>query len=40
MGVLSAEQRIEIIKALIEGNSLRATARMIGVARDTAFRSS
>ena len=33
--VLSAEQRTAVVSALVEGNSLRATARMTGVARMT-----
>ena len=32
MNKLSTEKRVQIISALIEGNSLRATSRMIGVA--------
>lgn len=35
MNTLSAAQRIEVVKALVEGNSLRATARMTDVARNT-----
>ena len=35
MNTLSIERRILVIKALVEGNSLRATARMTGVARMT-----
>lgn len=35
MNRLNKEQRILVIKALVEGNSLRGTARMTGVARMT-----
>jgi IS1 family transposase len=35
MNRLSIEERVLVIKALVEGNSLRATARMTGVARMT-----
>ena len=35
MNVLSAELQAAVIRALVEGNSLRATARMTGVARNT-----
>jgi len=35
MNRLNSEQRVLVIKALVEGNSLRATARMTGVARMT-----
>lgn len=35
MNRLNNEQRVLVIKALVEGNSLRATARMTGVARMT-----
>lgn len=35
MNRLDAAQRVRVIKALVEGNSLRATARMTGVARMT-----
>ena len=35
MNRLSGEQRIRTVAALVEGNSLRATARMVGVARNT-----
>ncbi|HVS03478.1 MAG TPA: IS1 family transposase [Thermoanaerobaculia bacterium] len=33
--VLSAEDRTAVVSALVEGNSLRATSRMTGVARNT-----
>ena len=35
MNRLNSEQRIRTVAALVEGNSLRATARMVGVARNT-----
>ena len=35
MNTLNTAQRVEVIKALVEGNSLRATARMTDVARNT-----
>lgn len=35
MNVLSLEKRIQIVRCLVEGSSLRATARMTGVARQT-----
>jgi len=35
MNRLSTEERVRVVKALVEGNSLRATARMTGVARMT-----
>jgi IS1 family transposase len=35
MNRLKTEERIRVIKALVEGNSLRATARLTGVARMT-----
>lgn len=35
MNILSAKQRAQIIHMLVEGNSLRATARMAGVSRNT-----
>lgn len=35
MNQLSTERRVAVIAALVEGNSLRATARMTGVARMT-----
>lgn len=33
--VLKTEKRAAIISALVEGNSIRATARMVGVSKDT-----
>lgn len=35
MNVLAMEERIRIVSALVEGNSLRAVSRMTGVARNT-----
>lgn len=35
MNRLSEHERVQVVKALVEGNSLRATARMTGVARMT-----
>lgn len=35
MNILTADRQIAVLKALVEGNSLRATARMPGVARQT-----
>lgn len=35
MNRLNMEERVRVVKALVEGNSLRATARMTGVARMT-----
>ena len=35
MNVLSADLQAAVLRALVEGNSLRATARMTGVARNT-----
>jgi transposase len=33
--VLSTEKRSRIVSALVEGNSIRATARMVGVSKNT-----
>lgn len=38
MNRLSEQERVQVIKALVEGNSLRATARMTGIARMTVER--
>jgi IS1 family transposase len=38
MNVLSMEQKIGVISAMVEGNSIRSTERMIGVHRDTIMR--
>ena len=35
MNTLSSTQRVEVVKAFVEGNSLRAMARMTGVACNT-----
>lgn len=38
MNRLSEAQRIQVIAALVEGNSIRATVRMTGVAKDTVIK--
>jgi hypothetical protein len=38
MNVLPIEKQIQIVSALVEGNSVRATARMIGVEHKTVLR--
>lgn len=35
MNKLSKEKQVAVVKALVEGNSIRATARMTGVAKNT-----
>src|SRR5258707_714825 len=35
MNTLGNEERVRVVGALVEGNSIRATARMTGVARNT-----
>jgi IS1 family transposase len=35
MNRLPLEQRVRILSALVEGNSIRATSRMVGVSKDT-----
>src|SRR6185503_10770485 len=35
MNVLSTERRAAIVRALVEGNSIRATARLVGCSKDT-----
>ena len=35
MNRLSIQQRVQVINALVEGNSIRATCRMTGVAKNT-----
>ena len=35
MNVLAKEKRVAVIKALVEGNSIRSTVRMTGVAKNT-----
>ena len=38
MNVLTMEKQVQIITALVEGNSVRATARMVGVEHKTVLR--
>ncbi len=38
MNVLPLEKQIQIVNALVEGNSIRSTARMIGVEHKTVMR--
>ena len=38
MNQLSAESRIRIVAALVEGNSIRATCRMTGAAKGTVLK--
>ena len=38
MNVLPIEKQIQIVTALVEGNSVRATARMVGVEHKTVMR--
>lgn len=38
MNVLPSEKQIQIVNALVEGNSIRATARMVGVEHKTVMR--
>src|SRR5713226_6581068 len=38
MNVLSAEKKVGVISAMVEGNSIRSTERMTGVHRDTIMR--
>jgi hypothetical protein len=38
MNVLPIEKEIQIVSALVEGNSIRATARMVGVEHKTVMR--
>jgi IS1 family transposase len=38
MNVLSKEKQVQIVSALVEGNSIRSTARMIGVEHKTVMR--
>ena len=38
MNRLSNEQRVQVVAALVEGNSIRATCRMTGVAKNTVVR--
>ena len=38
MNTLNVERQIQVISALVEGNSIRATVRMTGVAKDTVIK--
>lgn len=38
MNILSTEKRVAVISALVEGNSIRSTVRMTGVAKDTVLK--
>jgi IS1 family transposase len=38
MNVLPMEKQVQIVSALVEGNSIRATARMVGVEHNTVMR--
>lgn len=38
MNRLSTEKRIQVVSALVEGNSLRSTARMTGVSVNTVMK--
>ncbi len=38
MNILQIEKKLAVISALVEGNSIRSTERMIGVHRDTIMR--
>ncbi|MGZ6210388.1 MAG: IS1 family transposase, partial [Syntrophales bacterium] len=38
MNKLSIEKRTQVISCLVEGNSIRATVRMTGVAKNTIVR--
>ena len=38
MNCLSVEKRTQVVSALIEGNSIRATVRMTGVCKDTVLK--
>ena len=35
MNILTKEKRIQVLRALVEGNSIRATVRITGVAKNT-----
>ena len=35
MNKLSTERRAQIVRAIVEGSSIRGTARMVGVSKDT-----
>lgn len=38
MNRLSLEKRVQILKCLVEGNSIRATARICGVVKNTVLK--
>jgi len=38
MNVLPMEKQIQVVSALVEGNSVRATARMVGIEHKTVLR--
>jgi transposase-like protein len=38
MNMLPTEKQIQIVSALVEGNSIRSTARMVGVEHKTVMR--
>jgi transposase len=38
MNKLDNKRRAQIIAALVEGNSIRATSRMVGVSKDTVMK--
>jgi len=38
MNVLPKEKQVQIVSALVEGNSIRSTARMVGVEHKTVMR--
>ena len=38
MNKLTAERRVQVISALVEGNSIRSTVRMTGVAKNTVIK--
>jgi len=38
MNIISKEKQIQVLKTLVEGNSIRSTERMTGIHRDTIMR--
>ena len=38
MNITSKERQIQVLKALVEGNSIRSIERMTGIHRDTIMR--
>jgi transposase len=38
MNKLSTEKRVQIVAALVEGNSINATSRMVGVSNNTVLK--